>query len=133
MMKPDRPFKSKGSPYPQEFREEAVRYWLSSGQPLKTVAADLGVSPECLRSWRSQMESPAAQAQITNSTSESAPATTAKELTLAREIGELRRELEAMTRQRDILKRLSASSRKTKASTEVRSDRRDDPILYLQK
>jgi aspartyl-tRNA synthetase len=32
MMKPNRPFKSKGSPYPQEFREEAVRYWLSSGQ-----------------------------------------------------------------------------------------------------
>jgi len=106
MMKPDRPFKSKGSPYPQEFREEAVRYWLSSGQPLKTVAADLGVSPECLRSWRSQMEASGTQAQVTtDSTPGAAPAATAKELTLAREIGELRRELEAMTRQRDILKK----------------------------
>jgi transposase len=106
MMKPNRPFKSKGAPYPQEFREEAVRYWLSSGQSLKTVAADLGVSPECLRTWRSQMELPGTQAPTTtDSTQESAPSATAKELTLARELGELRRELEAMTRQRDILKK----------------------------
>ena len=109
MMKPNRPFKSKGAPYPQEFREEAVRYWLASGQSLKTVAADLGVSPECLRSWRHQMESPEAQTQAiqanTDSTQGSAPSATAKELTLTRELGELRRELEAMTRQRDILKK----------------------------
>ena len=107
MMKPNRPFKSKGSPYPQEFREEAVRYWLASGQPLKTVAADLGVTPECLRTWRNQMESPEAQAQSalsTDSTPGAASSATTKELALAREVGELRRELEAMTRQRDILK-----------------------------
>lgn len=129
MMEPACPFKAEGSPYPQEFCEETVRYWLSSGQSLKTVAADLGVSPECLRSWRSQMESSGTQAQITtDSTSGSAPAATAKELTLAREIGEigeLRRELEAMTRQRDIFKRLlplpinGRPSPKTKVSTEV--------------
>jgi transposase len=109
MMKPDRPFKSKGSPYPLEFREDAVRYWLSSGQPLKRVAADLGVSPECLRSWRRQMESPETQAQSTASNEDiaqsSVPSATAKEMALAHEIGELRRELEAMTRQRDILKK----------------------------
>ena len=109
MMKPDRPFKSKGSPYPQEFREEAVRYWLASGQPLKTVAEDLGVTPEGLRTWRRQMESPEAPAQATQVTTDStpgaAPSATTKEMALAREIGELRRELEAMTRQRDILKK----------------------------
>ncbi len=109
MMKPDRPFKSKGAPYPQEFREEAVRYWLASGQSLKTVAADLGITPECLRAWRHQMESPEDQAQAnTNSTStqglspSATASATAKELALAREVGELRRELEAMARQRDI-------------------------------
>jgi transposase-like protein len=50
MMKPTRPFKSKSSPYPREFRAEAVRYWLSSSQSLKMVASDLGISPEGLRS-----------------------------------------------------------------------------------
>ncbi len=106
MMKPDRPFKSKGAPYPQEFREEAVRYWLASGQSLKTVAADLGITAECLRAWRRQLESPEDQAQAnTDATQDSSPSATAKELALAHEVGELRRELEAMTRQRDILKK----------------------------
>ena len=56
MMKPTRPHIPKGGTYPPEFREEAVRYWLSSGQTLKQVASDLGVSPECLRLWRRQID-----------------------------------------------------------------------------
>jgi transposase-like protein len=56
MMKPTRPLISKGGSYPQEFREEAVRYWLSSGHTLAAVAADLGLSPQCLRDWRKSME-----------------------------------------------------------------------------
>lgn len=59
MMKPNRPHVSKGGTYPPEFREEAVRYWLWSGQTLKAVSSDLsdlGVTPECLRTWRRQME-----------------------------------------------------------------------------
>ena len=98
MMKPIRPTISKGASYPPEFREEAVRYWLSSGQTLNAVAADLGLSPQCLRSWRQQMEaSPATTSQAATNPRD--------ELALAREIGQLRRELEAMTRQRDILKK----------------------------
>jgi transposase len=99
---------SKGAPYPQEFREEAVRYWLASGQSLKTVATDLGITTECLRAWRRQMESPEDQAPAnrdSTSAQDSSPSATAKELALAREVCELRRELEAMTRQRDILKK----------------------------
>ena len=103
MMKPTRPRISKGASYPTEFREEAVRYWLASGQTLNAVAADLGLSPQCLRSWRQQMEAtgdaPDAPA------GSNGPASTATELAQAREIGQLRRELEAMTRQRDILKK----------------------------
>ena len=98
-MKPTRPPISKGASYPQEFREEAVRYWLASGQTLASVAADLGLSPQCLRTWHQQMETgtkPVATADATKSSDE---------LALAREIGQLRRELEAMTRQRDILKK----------------------------
>ena len=120
-MKPSRPKIRKGGTYPQEFREEAVRYWLSSGQTLKSVASDLGVTPDCLRMcacgcvpadvclrmWHRQMEvTPLTTAP--DQTAELTPAQTsphAKELALARELGQLRRELEAMTRQRDILKK----------------------------
>ena len=109
MMKPIRPQLSKGAKYPREFREEAVRYWLSSGQKLATVAADLGLSPQCLRSWRQQMES----ASSSNTTNRSAT-DSSHELALEREVGQLRRELEAMTRQRDILKRLFPSYPRTK-------------------
>jgi len=56
MMKPIRPHITKGATYPPEFREEAVRYWLSSGQTLAAVSTDLDLSPECLRSWRKPME-----------------------------------------------------------------------------
>ncbi len=52
MMKPTRPTISKGGTYPPEFREEAVRYWLSSGQKLNAVASDLGLTPESLSKFR---------------------------------------------------------------------------------
>ena len=120
MNKPIRPNIAKGAVYPTAFREEAVRYWLSSGQTLAAVSADLGLTPECLRSWRKQMEAATTQTNAAvDKGGASSTANTANELALAREVGELRRELEAMTRQRDILKKLSVSSPKTKVSTEV--------------
>ena len=100
MMKPIRPHIAKGATYPPEFREEAVRYWLSRGQTLAAVSTDLGLSPECLRSWRKQME-----AVMTPTSAINGDAPTSTGLAVAHEIGQLRRELEAMTRQRDILKK----------------------------
>ena len=99
-MKPTRPRISKGGTYPPEFREEAVRYWLSSGHSLKVVAEELGLTPESLRVWRKHLEA-------TDSGDGRSPADSpnTSELALAREVGQLRRELEAMTRQRDILKK----------------------------
>jgi len=103
MMKPIRPNISKGATYPPEFREEAVRYWLSSGHTLSAVAGDLGLSPQCLRDWRKNMDSDAHLASETSTTKGTNNSTA--NLDLARENGQLRRELEAMTRQRDILKK----------------------------
>ncbi len=100
-MKPACPNIRRGGTYPPEFREEAVRYWLSSGQTLAAVVADLGLTPETLRSWRKQMESNSSPDEST--TSAPIPYSAVQDLSLAREIGQLRRELEAMTRQRDIL------------------------------
>lgn len=100
-MKPIRPSIPKGGTYPPEFREEAVRYWLSSGQTLASVCSDLGLTPQCLRSWRRQMEATQTPIDISGD----ATSNTSNELALARELGQLRQELEAMTRQRDILKK----------------------------
>ena len=103
MIKPIRPNISKGATYPPEFREEAVRYWLSSGQTLSAIASDLGLSPQCLRDWRQSMDSDASSTPQTSTIKSDNDR--ANDLTLARENGQLRRELEAMTRQRDILKK----------------------------
>jgi len=103
MMKPNRPNIPKGGTYPPEFREEAVRYWLSSGQTLNAVASDLGLTPESLRMWRKQMETTPSFEGVSTTAVQ-----TTGELALAREVGQLKRELEAMTRQRDILKKAIA-------------------------
>lgn len=97
MEKPHPPAIKKGAAYPKEFRIEAVRYWLSSGKKAKVVAQELGVSDWSLNHWRQEMEqaneSPAAQSAEINA------------LELAKENGRLRREVEALTRQREVLKK----------------------------
>ena len=41
------------SPYPPEFRREAVRLLETSGRSIPKVAGELGVSGESLRNWLS--------------------------------------------------------------------------------
>lgn len=114
MEKPQSPGIKKGASYPKEFREEAVRYWLSSGKKASLVAQELGVSDWSLSRWRQELEesngAPAADTSQVNA------------LELAKENGRLRRENEALLRQREVLKRLSASSPR-KTPSEVRGDR----------
>ena len=43
--------------YTEEFRRNSVELLLSSGRPLKHVAAELGVSPDALRDWRNRATS----------------------------------------------------------------------------
>ncbi len=43
-------------PYPPEFRREAVELYRSSDKSLATIAAELGISIESLRSWNKQFE-----------------------------------------------------------------------------
>jgi len=96
MNKPEPTPARKGGSYPKEFREEAVRYWLSSGRKASEVAPELGVSDWSLNRWRQAMESAAVS---------TAPDSQLNALELARENGRLRRENEALSRQRDILKK----------------------------
>ncbi len=42
--------------YPPEFRQEAVRLLRSSGKTIPVLARELGVSPQSLRNWSTQVE-----------------------------------------------------------------------------
>ena len=94
MNKPEHPPTKKGGGYPKEFREEAVRYWLSSGRKASEIAPELGVSDWSLNRWRKEME---------NDTVTSAPNGQLNALELAKENGRLRRENEMRSRQREVL------------------------------
>ena len=97
MNKPEHPPAKKGGGYPQEFREEAVRYWLGSGKKASEVAPELGVSDWSLNRWRKEMES--------GEVSATAGSGELNALELAKENGRLRRENEMLSRQREILKK----------------------------
>ena len=97
MNKPEHTPVRKGGGYPKEFREEAVRYWLSSGRKASEIAPELGVSDWSLNRWRKEME----QTEV-STTSQGAQLNA---LELAKENGRLRRENEMLSRQRDILKK----------------------------
>jgi transposase-like protein len=41
-------------PYPPEFKAEAIRFVKTSGDPIRQIAKDLGVSDQTLRNWVKQ-------------------------------------------------------------------------------
>ena len=72
---------------------------IESGKPLKTVARELGVTDTALRNWkREQLEEQGANRAPWGEGGATPQA-------MAEEIVRLRRELERVTRQRDILKK----------------------------
>ena len=76
-------------PYPDEFKQEAVRLVNEQRLPAGRVARELGVDPETLRRWlRAQ-----------------APAASSEPLPPAAELARLRREVERLRMERDILKK----------------------------
>jgi transposase len=89
--------------YGRDFRQEAVNLLLSSGRPLKRVAAELGISANSLRSWRDRAlgQGRAAEAASAEPKGHS-PAPLAD---AAGEIRRLQREVEYLRRQREILKK----------------------------
>ena len=89
--------------YEKDFRQEAVNLLLSSGRPLKRVAAELGISANALRSWRDQALGKGRVAEAS-----SAQPKGRSEAPLADAAGEIRRlqrEVEYLRRQREILKK----------------------------
>lgn len=83
------------SPYPAEFKADAVRLYLESGRSLKAVSADLGVSLESLRSWVNQAKIDAGDK----------PGLTSEE---REELRRLRKENRTLRMERDLLKKATA-------------------------
>jgi transposase len=79
-------------PYPDEFKQEAVRLLREQRLPRSQVARDLGIDPETLRRWARELSPDSAGAQDAPSIS-------------AAELARLRRENEQLRMERDILKK----------------------------
>jgi len=84
--------------YDKEFRRNAVELLLNSGKPLKPLAKELGVSDTTLRAWRD-----AYLGEVEGYSDRCPDGPTPREM--ADELRRLRKELDRVTRQRDILKK----------------------------
>jgi len=89
--------------YPTEYRQQAVDLLLSSGRPLKAVAADLGISANSLRTWRNRALGNGRVTQVDST--ESKDWSGAPVADVAAELRRLHKENEYLRRQREILKK----------------------------
>ena len=82
-------------PYSLEFRREAVGLLRSSGRSIPQLAAELGVSPQSLRTWSKQIDVDEGKAEGLSSDERE-------------ELRRLRRELRTVAEEREILKKAAA-------------------------
>lgn len=85
----------RGSKYPPELRERAVRLARGADRPISSVARDLGIHPETLRTWVRQDEADDGSRSDRLATAE------------REELRELRREVRDLRRANEILKAAS--------------------------
>ena len=91
--------------YAEDFRKQAVDLLLSSERSLKSVAAELGVSPNSLRNWRDRAVGAGSQGRADARCEPGMAAAAADGSHGESELRRLRRENEFLRRQRDILKK----------------------------
>jgi transposase len=92
------------SPYPPEFREEAVRLVRTSGRPVAEIAAELGVNDQTLRNWLFADRAEAGEVDELNTDDRA-------------ELVRLRRRVRVLEQERDILKKAAAWFAKETGST----------------
>jgi transposase len=91
--------------YTKEFKEEAVRLAQTSGKPIAQVARELGISDTSIHQWRKE---------LTEHGKEAFPGS-GHQTALEEENRRLKRELERVQQEREILKKvLSIFSRESK-------------------
>jgi transposase len=94
--------------FTDEFKREAVALLESSGRPLVQVAIELGIQPSMLRSWRAVGWGTAPGAQAIAPASASALPRVPSPAELAAEIRQLKRELDRIRQEREVLKKAIA-------------------------
>jgi transposase len=93
--------------YDEQFKLDAVRLRQQTGRPRAQVARDLGVSDVSLAAWEARYGVQGAGA-VARSAATQAGAGPLNAVAALAEVARLQRELEWMTRQRDILKKAMA-------------------------
>jgi transposase len=87
----------KTPPYSKEFKREAVQLLRSSDRPIPQLAKELGVSPQSLRNWSRQIDVDEGKAEGLSSDERD-------------ELRRLRRELQTVTEEREILRKVSLAA-----------------------
>ena len=95
--------------FTDEFKREAVALLQTSGRPLIQIARELGIQPSMLRNWRKIAGMPAGAALP--SEMQATPAQAGSPGEQSAEITRLKREVERLRMERDILKKRSPSFR----------------------
>ena len=88
--------------YTDEFKREAVALLASSGRPLMQIAGELGIQPSMLRRWRNAVGVPAGASRRPDT--QATPPQAGSPGDQSAEIARLRREVERLRMERDILK-----------------------------
>jgi transposase len=94
--------------YNEEFKREAVALMLQGGRSVSELARELGISHWNLRDWKVRYGTGAAAAGLPARSAMQPRGGEASPVAMAAEMVDLRRELEAVRRQRDILKKALA-------------------------
>jgi transposase len=92
------------SPYPPEFRDEAVRLVRTSGRPIREIASELGVNDQTLRNWLFAANADPNQPETVSTDDRE-------------ELNRLRRRVRVLEQERDILKKAAAWFAKEAGST----------------
>ena len=92
--------------FTNEFKREAVALLQSSGRPLMQIADELGIQPSMLRNWRNAGGVPAGASSRPDMQATSPQAGSPGDQSA--EIARLRREVERLRMERDILKKTVA-------------------------
>ena len=92
--------------FTDEFKREAVALLQSNGRPLMQIADELGIQPSMLRNWRKAVEVSAGASSRPDT--QATPPQAGNPGDQSSEIARLRREVERLRMERDILKKTVA-------------------------